>query len=368
MEKAGYPNSSKSMVTNAMALADREPTDRRSSGDNFVRWLRLSLALSYLLMVCVPVKGEPHQPKALTRIEDIRELPPSQAAREFPVHVRAVVTHYDPASGVLFVQDDSAGIFVETTEPLAAVERGVEIDLTGVTEPGDFAPLIRNRSIRVIGKSTLPRAKVIALDSVTSAANDSQWVEANVIVHAAAIEGGHLNLYVPTISGRAARISILHFPQVDLDQLVGAHVHVRGALGVTFNKRRQYTGLIVHVQDIGDLSIDLADRAGPWQLPLQRAATFLQFSPRLSGEERARTRGIVTFQQPGQAVFIRDGDQGLMILTRSSQRLERGDEIEAVGFPALGGYTPALQDAVIRRIAGGPVTKPIRTKAEALWP
>ena len=58
---------------------------------------------------------------------------------------------------------------------------------------------------------------------------------------------------------------------------------------------------------------------------------------------------MVTFQQPGQAVFIRDGDQGLMVLSRTSQRLKCGDEIEAVGFPALGGYTPVLQDAVIRR-------------------
>src|ERR1700730_17535368 len=155
------------MVTNAMALVDCDPTKHRSSGDAFVLSCKLSLAITYLLMVCLPVDGEPHQPKAFTRIEDIRELPPSQAAREFPVHLRAVVTYYDPAGGLLFVQDDSAGIFVETNGPLA-VERGAEIDLTGVTEPGDFAPLIRNRSIQAIGKGTLPKAKAISLENLTS--------------------------------------------------------------------------------------------------------------------------------------------------------------------------------------------------------
>ena len=347
-----------------MASAESELAKCHTQRDPFVRYGKLSLFLFYLLMMCVPGDGEPHQPNAFTKIDDIRELSPGKAGQEFPVHLRAVVTYYDPA-GLLFVQDDSAGIFVETNGPVA-VERGMEIDLTGVTEPGDFAPLIRKRSIRALGKGTLPRAKAISLDSLTAAASDSQWVEAKAIVHAAAIEDGYLNLYVPTTSGRAVRISIVHFPHLDLDQLVGARVHVRGALGVTFNKRRQYTGLIVHVQDFSDLSMDGINR-GPWQLPLRRAATLLQFSPGYSDEERVRTHGVVTFQQPGQAVFIRDGDQGLMVLTRTSQRLERGDEIEAVGFPVLGGYAPALQDAVIRHISSGPEPNPIQTTAKALW-
>jgi PAS domain S-box-containing protein len=324
------------------------------------------MAFSYLLIVCAPVECEPHVPKTFARIEEIRELKPSQAARELPVHLHAVVTFYDQAAGLLFVQDNSAGIFVETKGAVPA-ERGMEIDLTGVTEPGDFAPLIRESLIQTIGKGVLPKAKAISLDSLTSAASDSQWVEAKAIVHAAAIEDGYLNLYVPTTSGRAVKIRIVHFPNVDLDQLVGAHVHVRGALGVTFNKSRQYTGLIVYVQDFADLSMDAIDRAGPWQLPIQRAATLLRFSPGFSNEERVRTHGVVTFQQPGQAVFIRDGDQGLMVLTRTSQRLKCGDEIEAVGFPALGGYTPVLQDAVIRRVSSGPVPRPIRTNVETLW-
>jgi len=341
MSGTGIPSSSHSLVTKAMAF-------------------------SSLLFVCAPVECEPPLSKTVTRIEEIRELSPGQAARELPVHVRAVVTFYDQANGLLFIQDNSAGIFVLTNGPVP-VERGAEIELTGVTEPGDFAPLIRKSSIQTIGKGVLPAAKLISLDSLTSAASDSQWVEANAIVHAAAVEEGYLNLYVPTSSGRAAKIRIVHFPNLDLDQLVGAHVRVRGALGVTFNKMRQYTGLIVHVQDFADLSVDVTGRSGPWELPIRRAATLLRFAPGASDEERVRTKGIVTFQQPSQAVFIRDGDQGLMILTHTSMHLERGDEIEAVGFPVLGGYTPALQDAVVRRVRSGPVPQPIRATAETLW-
>ena len=72
MSSAGTPSSSRSRAAKAMAF-------------------------SYLLMVCAPVECEPHLPKTFARIEDIRELSPSQAARELPVHLRAVVTFYDQA-------------------------------------------------------------------------------------------------------------------------------------------------------------------------------------------------------------------------------------------------------------------------------
>jgi hypothetical protein len=117
------------------------------------------MAFSYLLIVCAPVECEPHVPKTFARIEEIRELKPSQAARELPVHLHAVVTFYDQAAGLLFVQDNSAGIFVETKGAVPA-ERGMEIDLTGVTEPGDFAPLIRESLIHTIGKASSQRRKL----------------------------------------------------------------------------------------------------------------------------------------------------------------------------------------------------------------
>ncbi|HXI39128.1 MAG TPA: response regulator [Bryobacteraceae bacterium] len=324
--------------------------------------------LALCSQLTLSVLGDTNRPqrRVFTSLQQIRELTVEEASRGFPVHIKAVVTHYDGASGNLFIQDATAGIYVETEGPLQ-IERGLQIELNGITDAGEFAPMIRKPEVRVIGPGTLPRPLHISLNSLASAVDDSQWVEGEGVVHAALLEEGHLNLYLSTTSGRPAKVTVVKFPRIDLDQFVGARIHFRGAFGATFNKRRQLTGFVVHVQDLVDMSIDTSDQTAAWALPLQPASTLLQFSPRAGVEERARVRGVVTLQEPGHAIFIRDGDQAIKVLTHYSSRLQPGDQIDVVGFPALSGYTPSLQDAVIRHIGRGPIPEPIRTTADHLW-
>lgn len=261
-----------------------------------------------LLAVGMPTHVVCAPPLVFTRIQSIRELSPQEAARNYPVHIRAVVTHYDRDFRNLFVQDATAGIYVDTDRPLS-IERGQEIDVDGVTGPGDFAPVIRKPTLRVIGRGTVPRPLSISLQGANVGAYDCQWVEGDGVVNSAAVENGHLDLYVPTTMGRAAKVQVVRFPRVDVDQLVDAQIHFRGTLGPTFNSRRQLTGLVVHVQDFSDISVDRADHTGAWLLPVKHVSDLLQFTPAISDEKRVRVQGAVTFQQPGRAVFIRDGDR-----------------------------------------------------------
>ena len=48
----------------------------------------------------------------LTRLSDVRRTPSDVAASGLPVHIRGIVTYHDPSTYVLFVQDDTAGIYV----------------------------------------------------------------------------------------------------------------------------------------------------------------------------------------------------------------------------------------------------------------
>src|SRR5689334_7383973 len=107
--------------------------------------------------------------RVFTKAREVRELTAEEAGRGFPVHIKAVVTHYDRASGNLFIQDATAGIYVETDGPLQ-IERGLRIELNGITDAGEFAPMIRKPEVRVIGPGTLPRPLHISLNSVASAA------------------------------------------------------------------------------------------------------------------------------------------------------------------------------------------------------
>src|SRR5215471_20243950 len=51
----------------------------------------------------------------LTEIRQVRELSAEEARKQYPVRVRAVVTYFDPHWKTLFIQDDTAGIWVART-------------------------------------------------------------------------------------------------------------------------------------------------------------------------------------------------------------------------------------------------------------
>src|SRR5580692_8583807 len=55
-----------------------------------------------------PTPGLP----TLQTIREVRELPSEKARLAYPIHLRAVVTYAHRTAGDLFVQDSTAGIFV----------------------------------------------------------------------------------------------------------------------------------------------------------------------------------------------------------------------------------------------------------------
>jgi signal transduction histidine kinase len=60
-------------------------------------------------------------------------------------------------------------------------------------------------------------------------------------------------------------------------------------------------------------------------------------------------RGTVTHQEPGHVLWIRDSSGALAIQTAQGDPLRPGDQIDVLGFPKYGSYTPALEDAVFRK-------------------
>src|SRR5580700_828717 len=167
-----------------------------------------------LLFSVVSATGGQTAPAAplavLTHIAQIRQLAPEQAVRGYPVRIRAVVTYYSSwgpnfqgrdtfISGDtpdLFVQDSTAGIWVNLPKDAPALQAGQLVEMEGVTEVPDFAPQIGKPRYRVVGRSPLPPAKRVSLERMLSTAEDSQWVETQGIVRQAQLIHGTLLLNV----------------------------------------------------------------------------------------------------------------------------------------------------------------------------
>jgi hypothetical protein len=94
----------------------------------------------------------------------------------------------------------------------------------------------------------------------------------------------------------------------------------------------------------------------------------MQFAPNDPYGHRVHIRGVVICQQPGEALWIRDGERGLHVQTRQTDALQPGDEVDVLGFPKRGEYSPILEDAVFQRRTApnaAPAPLPLPAVAEA---
>ena len=108
----------------------------------------------------------PSLPLAVLRtVEQIRHLDAVEAKKKYPVHLQALITYYDRSARLMFIQDHTAGIFVDTTNQEWNFQAGQAVELDGVTGPGDFAPIILSPDLKASLDKPRVTAKQVGLDS-----------------------------------------------------------------------------------------------------------------------------------------------------------------------------------------------------------
>lgn len=294
-----------------------------------------------------------HSLPVLTHTEQIRQLRPEQAEQGYPVRVRGVITD-DVPSPDFFVQDSTAGVYVEGARSTPFAHHfGDLIEVEGVTGPGKFAPVIVEKKSRIIGKATLPQSRIYAFSELAAGQLDSQWVRVRGIVRAVSIDrtswpettlamrvasgGGQLIVRVP--------ISV----EQDFSNWIDTEVLLEGVCGSLFNAQRQLTAIMLYVPRLSFITAEM-------QAPAVPVSSLLTFAPGEGVQHRVRVRGVVGYQERGKAVFLEAEGRGLRVLTTQDTKLNVGDVVDAVGFPATGESAPVLVDAVFNRVG---VTVPV---------
>lgn len=264
-----------------------------------------------------------------------------------------------------FVQDATAGIYVEgSVSPryLHLLSQFVEVD--GVTGPGKFAPVIRERRFRVLGKAALPKPLLFPFSELANGQHDSQWAKVRGIVRSAAVdrtswresalamrvasEGGEFNVRVP----------VPH--EQDFSSWVDSEVLIEGVCGSLYNSNRQLTGILFYVPRLSFIRVE----APATEVPLSE---LLRFAPAEGTRHRVRVRGVVGYQQPGNALFLQSQGKGLRVHTQQGTPLEIGDVVDVLGFPAMGDSAPILEDAVFHRIGHEKDPKPVELNLDVPW-
>ena len=299
----------------------------------------------------------------LLTAHQVHSLSPEEAARQYPVHLRAVVTYYDPyidaRRGAMFVHDSSGSIFVAVPSRLVLPLRaGTLVDVTGVSGAGDYAPIVQRPQMRVLGQSHVPsKAPAVTMAQLLTAPEDGQWVEVEGLVHAVRMTAGNVILDIATLSGPLSATT-LREPGKDYESLVDALVRVHANSAPVFNRHRQLVGVHLFFPDLGQVKVIEAASADPFAVPAVPIPDLLRYSPNLQYRHRVHLQGTVTLQWPGQILCIQQATNGLCMQTAQSTQVDVGDLVDVIGFPIASDYEATLENAAFRLAGAGSLPTP----------
>jgi signal transduction histidine kinase/CheY-like chemotaxis protein len=305
--------------------------------------------------------------RLLTSAAAIQALPPSEAAAGHPVKVRGVITVNDPAWSVLFVQDETSGIFVFTRSlehPMPACRPGDIVEISGETGPGEFAPVIAAHKFTITGHGPLPQARMVPLHQLLSGREDSQFVEIPAVVRAMGRDDkDHLALEVVNARERIPGfVSSIAGQSLPRGLGVDAVVRIKAVIGTRFNDTRQMVGVQLFIPTTNEITVEAAAPADPFQLPVSSVDGLLNFTSVDRAGRLVKVRGVVIVAREG-TIYLQDSAGTLEVHAASTQAVAPGDVIEAAGFASSDGYTPLLEDAIVRSVGRAEVPKPTDIQA-----
>lgn len=293
----------------------------------------------------------------LTAAHRIHSLTPQQAALAYPVRLRGVVTFYDPyqeGHKALFIADASGSIFIAPgSADLPELHSGSVITISGVTDPGGFAPIVANSQIRLLpGTGTLPQAHRVRLPVLLRGTEDGQWVELEGIVHSVEVDGMHVIFTIATDDGTLTATTIKEVG-ADYKRLVDSKVLLDGVAAPLVDPKRRMLGVRILFPGLSTLRVEEPAPADPFTLAPQHLSDLLRYSASGPSPHRVHVRGTVTLSWPGERVCIAEKTDAICIQTRDQTLLGEGQIIDAIGFLSRQDFTPLLSDGLVKVAGSG---------------
>ena len=321
----------------------------------FVPWVAL---VAFCLTAGAQLKPAPQgTPPIMATARGVHDLAPEDAARDLPVHLHAVVTYYDPyidvRHGAIFVHDASGGVFVSVpARPILPIKPGTLVDITGVTNAGDYAAVVLSNQVRPIGQSSLPaNPPKTSLTQLLTGVLDCQWVAVEGRVRSAHVAQHNVVLGFASEGGMLTAVTVRQ-EGVDYESLVDSLIRIDGNAAPLFNQRRQMVGVHLFFPAIRQVTVIQPAPRDPFAVPAVPVAELFRFSPDPGLLHRVHVQGTVTLDWPGRLLCIQDSKDGICMQTTQVTSVPVGSFVDVVGFPAIRLFKPSLEDAIFRVAAG----------------
>ena len=301
-------------------------------------------------------------PAILTSAAAVHALSREEAWRARPLSLDGVITFYSPETRTAFFADDSGGIYINAhTVGALPVRAGDHVLLSGVSGPGDFAPVVAKPSVKILGARRYPHPSRLNAEDIFLGRADSQWVELEGIVQNNTADGGYAAALVAW-GPHHYRIRLAEgaVPSSWID----ARIRVRGACGTIFNLNRQVLGIQLFVPTPEQITVLDAPHAGPFEAAIQPIHDLLQFNPSATPGHRVHIRGTVLAAVPHGSLWLRDTTGSVVVRDYGDIDLMPGTIVEVAGFASPGMFSPQIQEAVIKKVAVAPAPMPMVISTE----
>ncbi len=298
-------------------------------------------------LVCNPAAL--HGYETLTNAADVLALPAKKASLGIPIWVKGVVTAAETNwDGRFFVQDSSAGVFVENIGSQQP-RPGDVIEVSGISHPGGYAPIITKPHWKKLGTAPLPEAKPVTIERLMSGKADSQRIEISGIVRTARLSGSRIGIEFVS-GGYRLRAYFPITADVDLRSLVGAKVLLKGTAAAAFNAPlRHFLTVTLFMPQAEDFIIQEPAPTNQFDMPTTPLDGIAQYRKEGSPGNQVHVKGVVTYQKQGDELFLQDATGGLQVKSTLTDAVTPGEVVDAVGFPAVENFLPVLEDAVFRK-------------------
>lgn len=301
----------------------------------------------------------------LTNAIQILRLRPEQAQANPLVQIQGVVTCYDHGQ-VLFVQDETGGVFVYHTGDRLSLRAGHAVRVSGKAERGRHSPIIISPVFELVDSGPTVIPKPVSHAQIQYGGLDAQWVELEGVVRSQQTYDNRLLLDVADPPHRT-QVWIARGGGDAETNLVGSLARIRGVVVARVDLGGKIEAFQVYVNSIADLKI----LHSPTDEPAAKVHAIAELTGRdlrLLRPERVRVRGTVTLSRPGVGVFVQDNTGGVEILCpKPPESLIVGTVVEATGYPSPILESLRLEDAQLRILANDSPAQPVSVPPEEVF-
>ncbi|MGD1105443.1 MAG: GGDEF domain-containing protein [Terracidiphilus sp.] len=238
------------------------------------------------------------------------------------------------------------------------------VEITGVSGPGDYSPVVMGTGVRALGQSHLPlNPPNVTLTQLLSGAFDAQWVEIEGRVRSAQLGPNNVVLGIAANDGSLTAVSVRQ-AGVNYESLVDSLVRIQGNAGAVFNQQDQLLGVRVLFPTLREVEVVQAAPRDPFAVPAVPITELFRYSPDPGLLHRVHVQGKVTLDWPGRMLCIQDPRAAICIQTTQSTGVAVGTLVDVVGFPAINLFKPTLEDATFRTAGSASPVMPLAITAD----